>query len=117
MSFLAVRSSCRLRVCVLFAASAFYQLNRRHVRHCLRLFERRFVVSREGRSPLLRADGSLSAQTESCNYFVVLLNILTFKIVKQTSALRDHFEQAPSRVIVLFVSLEMFGQFRDPLAQ
>ena len=39
------------------------------------------------------------------------------QIVKNLAALRDELEQSPSRMVVLDVGLEMFGQVGDPFRQ
>jgi hypothetical protein len=48
---------------------------------------------------------------------MVALNVCALQIIEQTPALRDHFEQASSRVIVLFMDFEVFGKLVDPLAE
>jgi hypothetical protein len=48
---------------------------------------------------------------------VVTLNICSLQIIQQTSALRDHLEQAAPRVVVLFVDFEVFGKLVDSLAE
>ena len=46
-----------------------------------------------------------------------MLYILALEVVEQTSALRDHLEQAAPRVVIFLVCLEMLGQLLDPLAE
>ena len=48
---------------------------------------------------------------------MVAFYIGALKVIQQTPALRDHFQQAAPRVIVLFVGLEMLCEFVDSLAQ
>jgi len=60
---------------------------------------------------------SLFTQTQTSHYLVVALNVCSFHIIEQTSTLRDHFEQAAPRVIILFMDLEVFGKLVDSLAK
>lgn len=48
---------------------------------------------------------------------MIFIDITTFKIIEKFSSARDHFEQAPAGVIVLFVNFEMLRQFVDTLRQ
>ena len=48
---------------------------------------------------------------------MIFVNITTLEIIKQFSATRDHLKQATSGVVVLFVDLEMLGQFVYALRQ
>ena len=48
---------------------------------------------------------------------MVALYVCTLQIIEQTASLRDHLEQAASRVIVLFVDLEVFGKLVDAFAE
>jgi hypothetical protein len=59
----------------------------------------------------------LPPQTQTIHYLMVALNIRTLQVVEQTPSLRDHFQQAAPRVIILLVSLEMLGQVGNSLAQ
>lgn len=59
----------------------------------------------------------LSTKSETSHYLVVALNVCALQIIEQTASLRDHLEQAASRVIVLFMDLEMFGKLVDALAE
>ena len=59
----------------------------------------------------------LPAQTQAIHYLMIAFNVCTLQVVQQTSSLRDHFQQAASRVIILFVGLEMLRQVVDSLAQ
>ena len=59
----------------------------------------------------------LSSEAETSDYLVVAFNVCTLQIIEQTPALRDHLEQAAPRVIVLFMDLEVFGQFVNSLAE
>ena len=54
-------------------------------------------------------------QPESSNDFVVLLYVRLLQVIEQTSPMRDHLEQAPPRMIVLLMCLEMLGEFVDSL--
>jgi hypothetical protein len=62
-----------------------------------------------------QSDLELMAQSQSSHDFVVLLDVCLLQVVEQLSALLDHFQQSAPRMIVLFVSLEMFGEFANPL--
>src|SRR6185503_12381058 len=57
----------------------------------------------------------LTAQAQTIHYLVVALNIRALQVIKQTSSLLDHFEQATSRMIVFLVGLEVFSQFANSL--
>jgi hypothetical protein len=57
----------------------------------------------------------LMTQPESSNDFVVLLNVRLLQVIEQTSAILDHFQQSASRMVVLFVCLEVLGEFANAL--
>ena len=61
-------------------------------------------------------DGKLTAQSQPTDDCVVALNVRLLQIIEQTSSLRDHLQKAATRMIVLFVNLEMLGEFVDALA-
>jgi hypothetical protein len=65
---------------------------------------------------LFSANG-LTTQTQSSDDFVVLLYVRLLQVIEQTSAMRDHLEQAAPRMIVLLMYLEMLGEFVDTLTQ
>jgi hypothetical protein len=46
---------------------------------------------------------------------VVLAYVRLLQVIEQTSAMLDHLQQAAPRMIVLFVRLEMLGEFANPL--
>ena len=46
---------------------------------------------------------------------MVLRYIRAFQVIKHTSALRDHLQQAAPRMIVLLMCLEMLGEFVNAL--
>ena len=48
---------------------------------------------------------------------MILINITTLEIIKQFPTTRDHDKQATPGVVVLFVNLEMLGQFVDALRE
>ena len=60
---------------------------------------------------------ALSSQSEFIDYLVILIDITTLEVIKQFPATRDHYKQAATRVVVLFMYLEMFRQLIDPLRQ
>jgi hypothetical protein len=59
----------------------------------------------------------LPSQSKLFDDLVILVYVRSLEIIKQLSPARDHFEQAPARVIVLFVHFEVLGQLIDPLRQ
>lgn len=59
----------------------------------------------------------LTAQTQTINYLVVAFYIGALQVIQQTSALRDHFQQAAPRMIVLFMGLEMLREVVNSLTQ
>ena len=59
----------------------------------------------------------LTTQTQSSDDFVVLLDVRLLQVIEQTSAMRDHLQQAAPRMIVLLVCLEMLGEFVNALTQ
>jgi len=54
-------------------------------------------------------------QSQALNDFVVLAYVRLLQIIEQTSAILDHLQQPAPRMIVLFVRLEMLGEFVYPL--
>ena len=48
---------------------------------------------------------------------MVALNVRTLQVIQQTPSLRDHFQQAAPRMIILLVRLEMLSQVGNSLAQ
>lgn len=48
---------------------------------------------------------------------MIALNVRTLQVIQQTPSLRDHFQQAAPRMIILLVSLEMLGQVVNSLTQ
>jgi len=60
---------------------------------------------------------ALPAQTQTANHLVVAFDIRAFQVIQQTPALRDHFQQAAPRMIVLLVGLEMLSEVVNPLTQ
>lgn len=64
---------------------------------------------------LVASDQRLTTQSQSADDFVVLLDVRFLQIIEQTSAVRNHLEQASPRVIILFVRLEMLGELVNAL--
>lgn len=58
----------------------------------------------------------LPAQPQTIDDFMVTLNVRSLQVIEQTPSLRDHFQQAAPRMIILLVSLEMLGQVVNSLA-
>ena len=48
---------------------------------------------------------------------MVTLDVCALQIIQQTTPLGDHLEQASSRVVVLLMDLEVFGELVDSLAE
>lgn len=48
---------------------------------------------------------------------MVTFDISLLQVIQQTATLRDHFEQAAPRVIVLFMGLEMLSEAVNSLTQ
>ena len=59
----------------------------------------------------------LPAQAQPIHYLVIAFNVRTLQVIQQTPSLRDHFQQAAPRMIVLLVSLEMLSQLVNSLTQ
>ena len=106
-----VLKSLAFHVCLL-------PVNRRHVRHCHKLFDRRGLYYRDSKLSLLLSFAEfLPAQTESIHYFVITLDVGPLKIVEQTSTLRDHLQQAAPRMVILFMGFEVLREIVDTLAE
>jgi hypothetical protein len=71
----------------------------------------------ERKSPATRPLALLTAQAETVNQIMIGFYIAAFQIIEQTSALRDHLEQATPRMIIFLVRSEMFGQIVDTTGQ
>ena len=61
--------------------------------------------------------GVLLPDAKSIDHVVVAMDITALQIIEQAAPLADHLEQPAARVIIFDVSLEMGGQFVDPLSQ
>ena len=70
----------------------------------------------ERKSPASRR-ALLAAQAETVNQVMIGFDIATLQIIEQTSALRDHLEQAAPRMIIFLVRSEMIGQIVDTTSQ
>src|SRR2546422_6221138 len=68
-------------------------------------------------SHALHYDSELSADTEFVDDGPVPSGILGLEIFQEPPALADQHQQAPTRVMILRVGLEMLGQSVDPLGQ
>src|SRR3954471_13664223 len=60
---------------------------------------------------------ALLADSELRDYVAVAVGIMRLQVIQQTPALAYQHQQAPPRCMVLRVSLEMLGQFANPLTQ
>ena len=79
-----------------------------HLRYRNELIRR--ALERAARTPL-------PAKSELADEFVIPLDVSTLEIVEQATALRDHLEEPPARVVVLLVSFEVLGEFVDALRE
>src|SRR5687768_15401617 len=59
----------------------------------------------------------LLADTELLNEVRVLRDVLALQIIEQPAALADQLQEASTRMMVLRVGLEMFGEIADALAE
>ena len=59
----------------------------------------------------------LSSQVQLLDHFVVFSDVLSLEIIQKLSSSGDHLQQTAPGMIVLFVNLEMFGEFVDALRQ
>ena len=92
--------------------------DRRHVRHCHKLFDRRGLYYRDSKLSLLLSFAEfLPAQPESIHYFVITLDVRPLKIVEQTSTLRDHLQQAAPRMVIFLMGFEMLRKIVDTLTE
>src|SRR4051812_9263556 len=58
-----------------------------------------------------------AADAEALDQRLVAGFVLGLHIVEQRATLRDHFEQAAARMVVLDMGLEVAGQVGDPLGE
>lgn len=61
--------------------------------------------------------GALLAQTELLDQCAVPFQVLAHEVVEQSASLTHHHEQATTRVMVVLVLFQVFGQVVDPLGQ
>src|SRR5688572_501555 len=59
----------------------------------------------------------LPSQPKLFDDLVVFVDVAPLEIIEQLPPSRDHLEQPATRVVVLLVDLEMFGQLVDPLGE
>ena len=59
----------------------------------------------------------LAAQAEPTDKSVIAFYIAALEVIEQTSALRDHLEQAAPRVVIFLVCFEMLREFVDALCE
>ena len=57
----------------------------------------------------------LTANAELSDDLVILANVRAFEIIQEFPSPRDHLQQSATRIVVLFVDLEMFRQLVDAL--
>src|SRR5688572_18251841 len=70
-----------------------------------------FQVSSTRNPELETRNWPLPSQSKLLDYLVISVDITLFEIIQQFATPRDHFQQSPTRVIVLLMRLEMLGQF------
>jgi hypothetical protein len=59
----------------------------------------------------------LFSQVQPVDYLFVTLAFRAAEVVKQAAALRDHFQEATPRRMILRVGLQVFRHLRDPFRQ
>ena len=68
-----------------------------------------------------RKGGSLAAsstpESQAGYELPVSFDVLSLQIVQEATSLADHLQEPSARVVVLGMSLEVFGEFLDPPAQ
>src|ERR1700722_8174115 len=62
-------------------------------------------------------NGASAADAETLDKRLVAPFIFVLDVVQQGAPLRDHLQQAATRVVILDMALEMAGEVRDPLSQ
>src|SRR3954452_21949000 len=77
---------------------------------------RRTAGERISRQPALRSESgtSLLAEPERVDQVPVAVEVLPLQVVEKSAALTDDLQQAPTRVVILLVGLEVLGQVVDP---
>ncbi len=69
------------------------------------------------RFPLPRKIKALLSEAQLINHHSITIDLVLFEVVQKPSPLSHQFEQALPGVMIPFVSLKMFGQILDPLAE
>jgi hypothetical protein len=59
----------------------------------------------------------LTAKTERLDDRPVTLDVLLNQVIQQPTTLANHFQKAPARMMVFFVSFEVVCQIGDPFCQ
>ena len=81
---------------------------------------RRFPFCKK-RLPSLREQSSwlweLFPQAQSFHDASVPFDVFLHQVVQQATALTNHFQQAATGMMVLFVGFQVFGQIADPFGQ
>ena len=62
------------------------------------------------------ATRKLFSDTEPIDDLVVAIDVAPLEVIKQTSPLVHHLEQAATRMIILNVGFEVLGQIKDALS-
>ena len=62
-------------------------------------------------------DAELLTDTQSSDNRTVSLDVYLDQVVQQRAALTDHLKEAATRVMILFVDLQVLGKVVDPLGQ
>lgn len=59
----------------------------------------------------------LLSDSQSADQILVAAKVGPLQIIQESPPLTDHFEQTTTGMVILLVSLQVFGQIADPLAQ
>ena len=60
---------------------------------------------------------TLLSEAQLINYHSITIDLVVFEVVQKPPPLPHQFEQASPGVMIPFVSLKMFGEISDPLAE
>jgi hypothetical protein len=66
---------------------------------------------------LTREIKALLSKAQFINHHSITIDLALFEVVQKPPPLPHQFEQASPGVMIPFVSLKMFGQILDPLAE
>lgn len=60
---------------------------------------------------------ALLSEAQLINHHSITIDLILFEVVQKPPPLPHQFEQASPGVMIPFVSLKMFGEISDPLAE